>query len=405
MFINFRVRNFRSIREEMIFSMERRGQTKDLPENSFMASGLPMKSALLKSAVIYGGNASGKSNLISAVTAMQMVILHRGVEDVEVKRWLEPFQLSESTVNEPILFEMELAVNGRHFRYGFECTRERIVTEWLYARKQRMTLMFAREGDAFVESSPDFTELTAWRKILSDTKLSLPAEALFLPTAAKMFAGGMCEAVQEWFEHKLLVLSAETYRQYLGMTFEAMKDHELSRKISMLISKADFGIQSVEIGDAHADESDMMNVWTKHVVDGKSYRFNMFRQESAGTRKVFALSAPLLDVLTHGKVLFIDELDSSLHPLLVAQLLELFHFDNPHCAQIVATAHSPSILTETTLRHDQVWFVSKNDDGNTMLASLADFKGIRGNFARIAKDYLHGCFGGVPNIRDLKVEG
>ena len=188
------------------------------------------------------------------------------------------------------------------------------------------------------------------------------------------------------------------------MTFEAMKDHDLSRKISMLISKADFGIQSVEIGDAHATESEMMNVWTKHVVDGKSYRFNMFRQESAGTRKVFALSAPLLDVLTHGKVLFIDELDSSLHPLLVAQLLELFHFDNPHCAQIVATAHSPSILTETTLRHDQVWFVSKNDDGTTMLASLADFKGIRGNFARIAKDYLHGCFGGVPNIRDLKVE-
>ena len=161
MFINFRVRNFRSIREEIFFSMERRGQTKDLPENSFVASGLPMKSALLKSAVIYGGNASGKSNLISAITAMQMVILHRGVEDVEVKRWLEPFQLSESTVNEPILFEMELAVNGRHFRYGFECTRERIVTEWLYARKQRMTLMFAREGDAFVESSPDFTELTA----------------------------------------------------------------------------------------------------------------------------------------------------------------------------------------------------------------------------------------------------
>ena len=404
MFINFRVRNFRSIREEIIFSMERHGQAKDLPENSFIVSGLHSKTTLLKSSVIYGGNASGKSNLISAITAMQAVIMHRGVEDIEVKRWLEPFQLSEVTVNEPILFEMELVVNGRRFRYGFECTRERIVTEWLYARKQRMTLMFAREGDAFVESSPDFSELTAWRKIISDTKLSLPAEALFLPTAAKMFAGGMCEAVQEWFEHTLLVLSAETYRQYLGMTFEAMKDHELSRKISMLISKADFGIQSVEIGDAQATESEMMNVWTKHVVDGKLFRFNMFRQESAGTRKVFALSAPLLDVLTHGKVLFIDELDSSLHPLLVAQLLELFHVDNPHCAQIVATAHSPSILTETTLRHDQVWFVSKSDDGTTMLASLADFKGIRGNFARIAKDYLHGCFGGVPNIRDLKVE-
>ena len=406
MFINFRVRNYRSIQDEAVFSMEKRGQAKELQENSFRTPALPSKMSLLKSSVIYGGNASGKSNLIHAVTAMQNVVLHQGVGDPDGRKLLEPFLLSENSQKEPILFEMEFVSKERRYRYGFECTSEHIVSEWLYAQKQRMTLMFAREGDHFVEASPDFPELTVWKKILGDTNLTLPNDALFLTTAARFLAGGSCEAVYDWFEHTLVVLSAETHQQYLARTFEAMKSPDLSWMISKLISKADFGIQSVETDaqDAADDANDMGTVRTMHVVDGRTYVLNMHRHESSGTQKVFALAASLLDVLKHGKTLFIDELDASLHPLLVSQLLELFHADNRLNAQIVATTHSPSLLTETAFRHDQVWFVSKSDGGKTTLTSLVDFTGIRGNFARIVKDYLHGCFGAVPNIRNLNVE-
>ena len=151
--------------------------------------------SLLKSAVIYGANASGKSNLIQALTAMQSIVLHNGIGDRDVALLLEPFSLSEESVREPVFFELEMVANGRRYRYGFECTRDEIVSEWLYAQKQRMTLMFAREHNDFVDSSPEFAELKAWAKVLSDTKLNLPKNALFLSTAARMFAGGACEAV------------------------------------------------------------------------------------------------------------------------------------------------------------------------------------------------------------------
>ena len=316
---------------------------------------------------------------------------------------IEPFALSEKTLGEPVFFELEMIASGRRYRYGFECTRDEIVSEWLYAQKQRMTLMFARESNKFVASSPEFAELKAWSKVLSDTKLNLPKNALFLPTAARMFAGGACEAVLNWFERTLLIVSAHTYQQYLGVSFAAMKNSELADRISRLISKADLGIQKVEAGET--DKNSVSRIGTTHIIADKTYHFDMFHHESAGTQKIFALSAPLLDVQKNGKVLFIDELDASLHPLLVSQLIEMFHNGNPANAQMVATTHSPSILTETTLRRDQVWFVGKDSEGSSNLASLADFTGIRGNFTRIMKDYLHGCYGGIPNIKNLNVEG
>ena len=402
MFINFTVGNYRSFRDKVSFSMERHGQTKALPENSFGSPALPSRMSLLKSAVIYGANASGKSNLIQALTVMQSVVLHSGIGDREVALLLEPFGLSEKTVDEPVFFELEMVASGRRYRYGFECTRDEIVSEWLYAQKQRMTLMFARENDDFVDSSPEFAELRAWGKVLADTRLNLPKNALFLSTAARMFAGGACEAVQKWFERTLLIVSAHTYQQYLGMTFAAMKNSELADRISRLIATADLGIQKVEAGEA--DKNNASRIGTTHIVGDRSYHFDMFHHESSGTQKIFALSAPLLDVLKNGKVLFIDELDASLHPLLVSQLIEMFQGNNPANAQMVATTHSPSILTETMLRHDQVWFVGKDGEGASVLASLADFTGIRGNFTRITKDYLHGCFGGIPYIKNLNVE-
>lgn len=403
MFINFTIGNFRSFKDKTVFSLEKHGQTKELPENCFSSPALPSRMSLLKSAVIYGANASGKSNLIQALTMMQSIVINSGVVPGKIIPMLEPFAFSEKKVNEPVFFELEMLASRRRYRYGFECTYDEIISEWLYAQKQRMTLMFAREKNEFKDASPEFGELKVWNNVLSDNnKLSLPTNALFLPTAARLFAGGACEAVLNWFERTLQIVSAHTYQQYLGATFAAMKNSELADKISRLISKADLGIQKVEAGETNVNNVE--RIGTTHIVGNKTYHFDMFHHESSGTQKIFALSASLLDVLKNGKALFIDELDASLHPLLVSQLIEMFHSDNPSNAQMVATTHSPSILTETTLRHDQVWFVEKDDDGSSKLASLADFTGIRGNFTRITKDYLHGCFGGIPNIKNLNVE-
>lgn len=408
MLINFATENFRSIRNRCDFSMKKHGHPQELPDNFFTSPVSNLQ--LLKTAFLYGANASGKSNLVRALLAMQTIVQQKGIEASICKQLLEPFRLAEETQATPITFEVEIITNGNRYRYGFSCTQSRIETEWLYAKKQRMTLMFAREGDTFVDSSPDFKELVAWEKIIKDTTLTLPADALFLPTAAGMFAGDACEAVRNWFSNDLAILSAETYHQYLPYTLSVMEIPAIAERISRLISKADFGIDSLQaniIKDENtpdAVKSMKAEIRTKHVIDGKTYNLDLFNNESAGTQKVFSISAPLIDVLQHGKTLIIDELDANLHPLLVCQLIELFHKDNQTNAQMIATVHSPSILTETSFRRDQVWFVNKEKDGGTILASLADFTGIRGNFTKIMKDYLHGCFGGVPYIKNLSPE-
>lgn len=407
MIISFSTQNYRSIKDRVDFSMYKRGQRNEIIQNCFHPECLSEKQDLLKSSVIYGANASGKSNLIRAVSAMQSVILHKGVENPETKILLEHFRLDNTSQNEPILFEMELISHGRHFRYGFECTKEKIVSEWLYGQKKRMVLLFARKDNKFVESSPDFAELNAWSRIINETKLTLPENNLFLSTAAKMFAGGACAAVQDWFEHNLLVFSTDVYQKFLGYTLQSLRDDDsFAKRISSLINKADFGIQNLTASIEETNKTNQISakVETHHVVDGVSYSLDMFFNESEGTKKVFALSAPLIDILLKGKVLLIDELDAGLHPLLVSHLLEVFHEENSQNAQIIATAHSPAILTETLFRRDQIWFANKDKNGKSFFNSLADFTGIRKNFASIAKDYLHGCFGGVPYIKDLAVE-
>ena len=403
MLIQFTIGNYRSIRDPQSVSMVARGSLHHEPQNLFQVSGY--RRSLLKSAVLYGANASGKSNLIRGMLVMQALVRQRGVQDNQAKALLAPFRLRESPETVPLHVEMEFISHGQRFRYGFECLPERVVSEWLYAQRQRMVLMFAREDNHFVRQSPDCTELAAWNKILADTRLTLPEEALFLPTAARMFAGGACEMVCDWFENTLVILSADTFHQYLDYTLTSIRQPDIASKIERLIEKADFGINALQpIFDENGATGHGTQVATKHCIHGKSYSLDMFNDESQGTQKVFALSAPLLDVLKQGKVLAIDELDASLHPLLASQLLELFHSDNRANAQVVATAHSPSLLTETAFRKDQVWFVNKDKEGASSFMSLASFTGIRGNFNQIAKDYLHGCYGAVPTIPNLKLE-
>ena len=144
-------------------------------------------------------------------------------------------------------------------------------------------------------------------------------------------------------------------------------------------------------------------IGTEHTINGRAYTLDMFRHESEGTKKIFALSSFLIDVLKTGKTLLIDELDARLHPLLLKHMIELFHDENLNGAQLIATSHSPSMLTENNFRRDQIWFMDKKADGGSHLVSLADFTHIRGNYHRIVQDYLRGCFGGVPYIQDLKV--
>lgn len=413
MLIRFSVENFRSFKEENTFSLEMVGSKKFSDTNAFHCEGLAPKEKLLKSAIIYGANASGKSNLVRAVAAMKYIVTQGGVANDAIQNFIEPFLLSEENKQEPAVFEIEFIYNNRRYRYGFSCTHESIESEWLMEKQQRMRTLFVREKNVFTEKSSAFQELSAWSKVIENTHLSLSSEALFVSTAAKMFEGGICANVLNWFSQKLKVIIADDFESYYGNTFMALKEGDCVQEIAQLIQKADLGITNLihKIEEKPATEENgkrkrhfNAQIETEHSINGRSYTLDMFQHESEGTKKIFALSSFLIDVLKTGKTLLIDELDARLHPLLLKHLIELFHEENVNGAQLVATSHSPSMLTENNFRRDQIWFMNKKTDGGSHLVSLADFTHIRGNYQRIVQDYLRGCFGGVPYIQDLKVD-
>jgi len=405
MIINFSVGNYRSIKSISKFTMQQRGSKTQALENTFKANGLPSSSGLLKSSIIYGANASGKSNLLRALAAMRNIIVYPKKQDEINDYDVEAFAFDEESIKSPTFFELEFIASGKRYRYGFECDSNKIHSEWLFVQKKRMTLLFTRENNKFVNGAKDFSELQAWTQLTNNSQLTIPENALFLVVAAKIFAGGHCENVFKWFAETLVILFTESYHRYLPYTIKSMNDVGKNQQISSFIRKADFGINAIQrIEKAEIENTGgykELQVKTTHSINGKNYQLDLLHNESDGTKKVFALSGPLLDVIENGKVLFIDELDAGLHPLLVNQILDIFHKNNPQNAQIIATAHSPSILTELQFRRDQIWFVNKQKDGSSEIVSLTDFSGIRGNFSKIVKDYLHGCFGGVPYIKDL----
>lgn len=413
MLIRFSIKNFRSFKDENVFSLEMVGSKKYSDTNAFHCEGLAPKEKLLKSAIIYGANASGKSNLIRAISAMKYIIAQGGVADNAIQNFIEPFLLSEETKQEPAIFEIEFIYNKRRYRYGFSCFHDSIESEWLMEKKQRMRTLFVREKNIFTHKSSTFQELNAWKKVIENTNLSLSSEALFISTAAKMFEGGICSNVINWFTQKLKVIIADDFESYYGNTFMALKEGNISQQIAQLIQKADLGITSLvhKIEEKPATEENgkqrrhfNAQIGTEHTIDGHAYTLDMFHNESEGTKKIFALSSFLIDVLKNGKTILIDELDARLHPLLLKHVVELFHEGNDSGAQLIATSHSPSMLTDSNFRRDQIWFIDKKPDGGSHLVSLADFTHIRGNYHKIVQDYLRGCFGGVPYIQDLKVD-
>lgn len=408
MLIQFSVQNFRSFKDENVLSLDMVGSGKYSDTNAFHCEGLAPKKKLLKSAIIYGANASGKSNLVRALSVMRNIIRKGGVGDDFADFLLEPFRLAEDTYGKPRTFEVEFLHNQRQYRYGFSCTPSSIEAEWLWVKKKRMTLLFAREKNTFVERSSTFEELNAWEKAVAGTKLSLPMETLFLATASKMFKGGACSEVINWFNEGIVIVNTDSYKNLMGTVFERLQKGESPSGFVRFLRNADFGINDFKhsISDISDEKERKMEVQivTEHVVNGKSYELDLFLNESEGTKKIFALAGMILDALKNGTTLVLDELDAQLHPLLIKHLIGLFHEGNTTGAQLIATAHSPAILTENNFRRDQIWFIDKNSDGGSRLVSLADFTHIRGNYHRIVQDYLRGCFGGVPYIQDLKVD-
>ena len=413
MLLEFRIRNYRSIRDEIVISFIA-SKDKKLADTHLASTGIKSLPHVVRSAVIYGPNASGKSTLLQALAFMRALVAESAtLMQLGQTFNIQPFRLDTAYAAKPTEFEITFIFNGVRHQYGFSLTPERIVTEWLLVyRTAKPQQWFNRQFDEKTQSSIyEFsTHLTGPRKLWQDSTRS---NALFLSTAAQLNSE-LLGPVFSWLVEQPIYFSAGLTPPP-NHTTELLQTESGRRAVRDFLTFADISISDVmtvqrqgfqqkfmfgpEGAKVMHEEQEMLMPQFVHKTDRGSASFEL-HEESQGTQRLYALAAPVLDVLKQGRLLIFDELDSSLHPLLVRRLVRIFHQPelNPNGAQLLFTTHDSSLLDRTLFRRDQIWFTEKDNDQATRLYPLSDFSP-RENEAW-ERGYLTGRYGAVPFFND-----
>jgi AAA15 family ATPase/GTPase len=364
--------------------------------------------SLLKSAAIYGANASGKSNLILALYFMQSFVINSSKLQITDKIDLEKFRLSSETEDKPSFFKIVFYLDNKTYEYSFEVTQERVISEGLSCTpKTRKTNIFSREKDKIKYSK----SLMKGKDVKDLTKKN----TLFLSIAAQ-FNDPLAGKILLWFS-RLKIISGSQLENLRQLSIDYLsREQNLKNEIVFLIKKLDLSIKdmSIEVGrkpldNFHKDIPDTVynsieTYHEKYDLEGKVIgleSFQLNKHESRGTQKLFALLAPILSVLKASEVLIIDELDSLLHPLMAIAIIGLFNSQqiNPKNAQLIFATHDVNLLSNQLFRRDQIWFTEKNRQEATDLYSLVEFD--IDNNASFEQDYIQGRYGAIPFIGNL----
>ncbi|WP_243479867.1 AAA family ATPase [Orrella daihaiensis] len=404
--------NFRSLRQEQVLSLVA-SKDKTLQDTHTVSTGLKAAPRLLHSAVIYGSNASGKSNLIKAMQYMRGVVAESATVIQPGQAFaVQPFRLDDQSAREPTAFEVTCIIDGVRYQYGFSMTTERIVSEHLLVYKAfKPQRWFERHYDE--QAGKDVYEFGSGLKGPKNLwEGATRPNALFLSMAVQLNSDAL-RPLFDWFVNGLVIFN-EQAQLNPQVSIQMLKQAEGRRQICDFLSAADMSISDIEVvtrkvpGQAvHFDLASGKTELRNEEVEEHQLRFSHVTEqgqavfdlmdESNGTRNLLFLAGPVLDILGKGLTLIIDELDTSLHTLLVRELVRLFHRPevNTGGAQLIFTTHDTSLLDAPDLfRRDQIWFVEKDLDQASKLVSLSEFSP-RKNEA-LERGYLIGRYGGIP---------
>lgn len=397
MLIQFSVGNFLSFKEQSTLSLVA-SALKDiqiLAEDVIFNIG-ETDLALLKSATIYGANASGKSNFIKALDFFKWYVINSS-KDIQAGERVnvESFRLSSSTAEEPSYFEAIFCNTEYQYRYGFEADENMVHSEWLYqkANKKRAkeVELFYRDKDCFNIHS----KFIIGKELIN--KQMVRTNALLLSVAAQ-FNDAVAVEIVKWL-NDTTIISGSNEKNIWDLATIRLDDLKMKQRIVDFSRYADLGIENIEkVNNA------IISMHTQYDDEGnevKLINFPFKKNESEGTIKYFSLAYPIIDALDNGKRLIIDEFDSKMHPLLTCRIIALFNSKetNPKNAQLIFTTHDTNLLSASIFRRDQIWFTQKDRFGATELYSLAEYK-VR-NDASFEKDYLSGKYGAIPIMGDL----
>lgn len=424
MIIEFSVENFLSFKDLTTLSMVKAKSFKE--HNETHTFQIDSKLSLLKSAIIYGNNASGKSNLLEAMGFMKGTVINSFrdalMDNNERKFPLEKFILSSKSENESSYFEIVFINNNVKYRYGFEIDDNKIIAEWLFHTTSKEVYLFKRDLQDIKINKSSFEEALGKETDVKENVLFLS----LLATLGKETSS----SIVEWFKkfnfvngihdrgHKRYTIDKlKSDKNFFNWVLHFIKYLEIS---SLSTTEEDVNDIDLEVLKEKEKDEEIINLLTSiHKIQSKQPKrdqlityhrkydennilvdtvpFNFDKQESEGTKKLLYLLGPWFDTLQNGKVLLVDELDSRLHSHLTLRLIDFFHKFNTNHAQLICAVHDISLLNKETFRRDQIWFVEKNQFGASELVSLGDFKTDKvRNKSAFDKNYLDGKYGAIP---------
>ena len=414
MLIGFTFKNFMSFYGENVFTMKSSADTKFRELNTINTE----YGELIKSAFILGANGSGKSNFIKAIDYMKNIVLAELNMQSKIISNIDNFIFSKNSNETLSSFEVEFIADGIVYEYGFEFLNGEVNSEYLYKKTKRKTPVFIR-------TSPDFKDISLSKDMENVKELTKNTrrDTLFLYWAN----GGnneMAMTVYRWFEN-MQIFETEDISRLLTETIDYLEKNKNGKNnVLNLLQTADINILDFDVELSEENEqTKFMNkalkksfaekmlpfrtvsIITKHHVYDKEWEkagiiSTPVLFESAGTRKLFEIAGPVIKALDQGNVVFIDEMDTRLHPMLVRFLVMMFNSisKNPKNAQLICNTHDVLLLDED-IRRDQIYFTEKDEYGVSKLYSLTDFKGVRKE-SKLLKQYLLGAFGATPKLKD-----
>jgi len=419
----FRAENVRSFRDEVELAMLATplAEKEVVRYVNWRERGQPV--GVLPVAGVFGANASGKTNVLKAMDDMRGHVLHSfraGSPTGGISR--RPYLLDPASKHAPSRFEVDIVLEDVRHEYGFVIDDDRVIEEWAFRYPRgRAALLFHRRETNVELGSMNRAKGRAVSELLRHN-------ALFLSTAASANHPTLLP-LYAWFGGNLRLAEANSRAFRQALTTQMLDDAVCSERVLALLRAADLGItgakkhgldpvvkerlkravriisgqESEPDGSEEGPEFEELGVRLTHRGVDREVELDA-SDESLGTLVWFGLVGPVVDALADGAVLLADELDASLHPALVAQLVRLFQNPdtNPRRAQLIFNSHDATLLGDSVsdrlIGRDQVWFTEKRDDGSTRLYALADLDPRKEE--AIGRRYLAGRYGATPILSD-----
>ena len=407
MLIRFSFKNFKSFKNENCLDME----ATSLKEHEYNVAKTD-STEILKVSAIYGANASGKTNVLQAFSYMKKRILVS--DDSKVNSPIDEENIYSFMINDnPISLEVEiLAKNNKIYKYGFDILKDKIISEWLYEKRiNKFYEIFERNNNN--------VQIMKVKNKLFDLA-NIDDKSLFLKSFRAIDKSNEdFNSVYEWFMNSnYLDLGDPKFEDALNkrMSLRIVEDEKYRSELLAFIKTFDATIDSINISPTSLEEIKNTNGVVKvelvhNYEDGK--KALPISLESNGTMKMFHLFDFFMDALKNGMVLFVDELDAKLHPLLTRYIINLFHNSEKNIGngQLIYSTHDTVNLNKETFRRDEIWFAEKDKNGISEIYSLSDYimedengnaKKVR-NDATYNKDYLTGRYGAIPVLEEFNI--